>query len=53
LISAAVDMLACELGIFNLKIGKNLGILALGMVPFTSTSYIQVENTIVKARTSR
>jgi hypothetical protein len=39
LISAAVYILACELGIFNLKIGKNLGFLALGMVPFTSTIY--------------
>jgi hypothetical protein len=41
LISAAVDILACELGIFNLKIGKNMGFLALGMVPFTVTSYIR------------
>jgi hypothetical protein len=31
-------ILACELGIFNLKIGKNLGFLVLGMVPFTGTS---------------
>jgi hypothetical protein len=37
LISAAVDILACELGIFRLKIGKNLGFL----VPFTGTSYIR------------
>jgi hypothetical protein len=35
----AVDILAYELGIFNLKIGKILGFLALGMVPFTVTSY--------------
>ena len=45
LISAAVDILAYELGIFNLKIGKNLGVLALGMVPFTGTSYIRENNT--------
>ena len=45
LISAADDIFACELGIFNLKIGKNLGVLALGMVPFTGTSYIRKENT--------
>jgi cell division GTPase FtsZ len=44
LISAAVDILACELGIFNLKIGKNIGVLALGMVPFTGTSYIREKN---------
>jgi hypothetical protein len=44
LISGAVDILACELGIFNLKIGKNLGVLALGMVPFTGTSYIRKKN---------
>jgi hypothetical protein len=41
LISEEVDILACELGIFSLKIGKNLGFLALGMVPFTGTSYIR------------
>jgi hypothetical protein len=41
LISAEVDILGCELGIFSLKIGKNLGFLALGMVPFTGTSYIR------------
>jgi hypothetical protein len=43
-ISAEVDFLACELGIFSLKIGKNLGFLALGMVPFTGTSYIRKKN---------
>jgi hypothetical protein len=46
LISVAVDILACELGIFNLKIGKNLGFLALGMVLFTSTSYIRNKNAV-------
>ena len=46
LISAADDIFACELGIFNLKIGKNLGVLALGMVPFTGTSYIRKKNTV-------
>jgi hypothetical protein len=46
LISVAVDILACELGIFNLKIGKNLGFLALGMVPFTGTSYIRKKKTL-------
>jgi hypothetical protein len=44
LISAAVNILECELGIFNLKIGKNLGFLALGMVPFTGTSYTREKN---------
>jgi hypothetical protein len=46
LISAAVDILACELGIFSVKIGENLGVLALGMVPFTGTSYIRGEKTL-------
>jgi hypothetical protein len=45
LISAAVNILACELGIFSLEIGKNLGFLALGMVPFTGTSYIRKKKT--------
>jgi hypothetical protein len=44
LISVAVNILACELGIFSLKIGKNLGFLALGMVLFTGTSYIREKN---------
>jgi hypothetical protein len=44
LFSEAVDILASELGIFYLKIGKNLGFLVLGMVPFTSTSYIRENN---------
>ena len=48
LISAADDIFACELGIFNLKIGKNLGVLALGMVPFTGTSYIRKKNTVIR-----
>jgi hypothetical protein len=39
LIRAAVNILECELGIFNLKIGKNLGFLALGMVLCTGTNY--------------
>jgi hypothetical protein len=30
LISAAVNILACELGIFSLKIGKNLGFFGVG-----------------------
>jgi hypothetical protein len=38
--------LACGLGIFSLKIGKNLGFLALGMVPFTGTSYIRKKNAV-------
>jgi hypothetical protein len=42
--SAEVDILACELGISSLKIGKNLGFLVLGMVPFTGTSYIRKKN---------
>jgi hypothetical protein len=41
LICAAVDILACELGIFNQKIWKNLCFLAFGMAPFTGTSYIR------------
>jgi hypothetical protein len=41
LMSTAVNILACELGIFSLNIGKNLDFLALGMVPFTDTSYIR------------
>jgi hypothetical protein len=41
LINTAFDVLACELGIFSLKIGKNLGFIELGMVPFTGTSYIR------------
>jgi hypothetical protein len=44
LISAAIDILACELGIFSLKIGENLGFLALRMVPFTGTSYVREKN---------
>jgi hypothetical protein len=44
LISEEVDILACELGMFSLKIGKNLGFLALGMVPFIGTSYIRKKN---------
>jgi hypothetical protein len=44
LISVEVDILACEMGIFSLKTGKNLGFLALGMVPFTGTSYITKKN---------
>jgi hypothetical protein len=44
LISAEVDILGCELGIFSFKTGKNLGFLALGMVPFTGTSYIRKKN---------
>jgi hypothetical protein len=44
LISATVDILACELGIFSLKIGKKQGFLVLGMVPFTGTSYIRKKN---------
>jgi hypothetical protein len=51
LISAAVDILAYELGIFSLKIGKNLGVLALGMVPFTGTSYIREKNAAVTVTT--
>jgi hypothetical protein len=46
LISAEVDILACGLGIFSLKIGKNLGVLALGMVPFTGTSYIRKKTAV-------
>jgi hypothetical protein len=49
LIIVAVDILAYELGIFNLKIGKNLGFLALGMVPFTGTSYIRKKNAVMQA----
>ena len=50
LISAADDIFACELGIFNLNIGKNLGVMGLGMVPFTGTSYIRKKNTEGLAR---
>jgi hypothetical protein len=31
---------AGEMGIFSLRFGKNLGVLALGMVPFIDTTFI-------------
>jgi hypothetical protein len=48
LINAEVDILACELEIFSLKIGKNLGFLALGMAWFTCTSYIRKKNPLCR-----
>jgi hypothetical protein len=50
LISEEVNILAFELGIFSLKFGKNLGFLALGMVPFTGTSYIRKKNAVISRK---
>jgi 1,4-dihydroxy-2-naphthoate octaprenyltransferase len=44
LISAVINILACDLGIFSLKIGEILGFFAFGMVPFTGTSYVRKTN---------